>query len=149
MPIHNHQWRFYWDRSEFSGTDLFELHPGDFPDGKIAWWSKGSAFVKEDNFEPFGPTLHRLVPGFDWWSETKVSPTKCKVLRAELVTIREAVERASTIEHLIKAFDCRRIFDEGLTAFQLRQCMLVMIDQFIELLDESIERDEPFWLLGL
>ncbi len=145
----DHEWRFYWDRSEFSGTDLFELHPGDFPDGEIVWWSKGSAFVREENFEPFGPTLHRLIPDFDWHGETKISPANCKLLRAELVAIREAVDGASTMEQLIQAFDCRRLFDEGLTATQLRQCILVMIDDFIGLLDEAIERNEPFWLLGL
>lgn len=144
-----HDWRFYCDRSEFSGTDLFELHPGDFPDGKMAWWSKGSGFVREENFEPFSTMLNRLVPDFDWYGETKVSPPLCKTLRAELVNKREAVERASTMEDLKSACGYEHIDDDGLLLPTLRIYLVKMIDDFIDLLDESIERNEPFWLLGL
>jgi hypothetical protein len=47
------------------------------------------------------------------------------------------------------SFGYEHIYDEGLPAAQLQIYLVKMIDDFIDLLDESIERNEPFWLLGL
>lgn len=40
-------YRVYRHREEFSGTDVFELFPGDFS-GEVHWWNPGSVYVREE-----------------------------------------------------------------------------------------------------
>ena len=65
------EYRVFWSRSEFRGSDVLEIFQGDFSD-ETRWQNAGSGYVREDAFVPFNEIIRRIAPRFDWYGKTRL-----------------------------------------------------------------------------
>ena len=137
----------FWSRSEFRGSDVFEIFPGDFS-GEITWQNAGSGYVREEAFAPFNELLLAVAPRFDWYGATRLGRRASLRLIKRLEVLAAAVDSARTAADLHAAFGNRRLWVDQTNVLVRRVQLLKMIADLQLLARTSISKQTGSWLLG-
>ena len=151
MDDESPEYQEFKNRAVFEGTDVFELFPGDFLD-EVQRWNPGSAYVREEAFEPFQRAVLSAAPDFDWYSETRLDRPRIERLLVELRTLRDKITRASSVEELAKVFgkNFRWYTITGPVRLELRRKQLLqMTDDLADVARTALSGATSLWILGL
>jgi hypothetical protein len=141
------EYRVFWSRSDFRGSDVFEIFPGDFS-GETRWQNAGSAYVREEAFVPFNEIIRGIAPRFDWYGETRLGRRASLRLIKRLEVLARAVDRARTVADLHAAFGNERLWVDETNVLVRRAQLLKMIADFQLLAQTSVNKRTGLWLLG-
>ncbi len=141
------EYRVYKSLSEFRGTDVFELYPGEFPD-QIRYWNESSVYVREEAFLPFQRIVRAVAPRFEWYGgQTRLGQSQIATLLRLLDMTAAAINRSEHYWHL-QAIDSR--IDVGLESYAIRKAQLTrMVADLAATADSAMRRHVGLWLLGV
>lgn len=139
-------YRVYESRTEFAGTDVFELHPGEFPEG-ITYWNAGSVYVREEAFLPFRRMMLDVAPGFDWYGNERLDQRQCARLLRLLDRAAVSVRRAASAADLTAIDDRLEVTPQS---FTIRKAQLTrMVAGLAAVAETALRRRVGLWVLGL
>lgn len=141
------EYRVFWSRSEFQGSDVFEIFPGDFS-GEVRWRNPGSTYVREEAFAPFNELVRAVAPRFDWYGATRRGRRASLRLIKRLDDLARAVDRARRVADLHAAFGNERLWVDETNVLVRRTQLLKMIADLQLLARTSINKRTGLWLLG-
>ena len=144
-------YQVYRQRSEFQGSDVFELFAGDFADG-VTWWNPGSIYIREESFEPFNTLVLGAAPNFDWYGETRLACLQIERLLTDLGTLRDKIGRAGSTDELRVAFGGDFRWYSADIPFRLetrRTQLLAIADAIAGIGRNALSHRTSLWLLGL
>jgi len=141
-------YRFYGDRSQFTGTDVHELFIGELFRSRMTWWNARAEYVRDDAFGAFLPIMARVVPGFQVYGENRLAQRHLRALLSELRALTARVLAAASSSELKEAFEhCVDVDD---TDFAWKKAELVgMVKDFAVLAKLALRHRQPLWILGL
>lgn len=139
-------YRIFKSRVEFTGSDVFELFPGDFA-GEVKWWNEGSRYIREDGFEPFNELVLGVAPDFDWYGETRIAGAQLKVLLGGLEAFGRGLRESRSAADPQRLSWRISVDDES---FKLVRPQLIRtVEDIAAVVWEALSRRRSLWVLGL
>ena len=138
------------DKSRLEGTNYVELHPREIPQ-QYACWLDGSAFIRDAGFDFFAECFYKTVPGFDYFSFTRVTGPHLVALGQEIrlftSSCREVSDRRLLFSRYASLFSTN-IWDE--VPDELLRTSLIKAGGMIEDVRARAELTSGvLWVLGM
>jgi hypothetical protein len=141
------EYHFYWDRSQFSGSDVQEFYVGELYRSRMTWRNPGSEYVRDDAFAPFVPIMNGVMPAYEFYGENRLTRAQLHVLLGELTALLQPIAAAQTVSQLKASFDDRVDVHDADFA-EKKAALTLMVEDFAVLAKLAIKHRLPLWILG-
>lgn len=140
------EYRVYRARSEFRGTDVFEIFAGEMAD-KVTFWNQGSVYVREQGFEPFARMMQRVLPHFEWYDFNRLNQHQARQLLKLLDHAANTITAAKSSGDLLQVDYRILVTAEN---FTVRKAQLTrMVADLSAVVETAVRRRCSLWVLGL
>jgi hypothetical protein len=145
FPAHVYpEYWFYWDRAQFSGSDVHEFHIGELYRSKMTWRNPGSEYVRDEALVPFLPPIHAAMPAFDFHGENRFVRAQVVQLLTALEETERCIRRAASVAELAALNVSVDSHDFG----RKKYLMQTMVQDFSRLCKSALQHRAPLWILG-
>jgi hypothetical protein len=158
-------YRFYQDKKEYGGTDVFDLWAGDLTEEEAREFvaktsnnrygvvdlrnKQGISYVPEDSFIIYLHHLKSVMSDFEWHGWNRFTNAQCRKLLMCLESMKTALDSSENAEALNATCGGHLPSDDKWDFSSKKARVKLMIEDFIDIVQAAVKNSTSLWVNGL